>query len=58
MTDGNKKTRKNKEVEVERTTIEQIKNIFTEQFKTHEENISNYIFQYENSVRSNGPTYA
>ena len=39
MTDSNKKTRKNKEVEVERITIEQIKNIFTEQFKTHEENI-------------------
>ena len=33
----NKKTRKSKEVEV--ITIEQIKNIFTEQFKTHEENI-------------------
>ena len=39
MNDSNKKTRKIKEVEVERITIEQVKKIFSEQFKTHEENI-------------------
>ena len=41
MADNNKKSRKNKEEEG--ITVEQIRKIFNEQFKTHEENIKTII---------------